>query len=109
MALASLSRRIMARLMAVPIEGKGHSVLIVTQQAGVTLMGFVAQTSLRNISEHLPSMCECMAFVERHLPAFEKILLYKSIEEDYLDAAIACVEVGPADLAKAGLAGLRRT
>ena len=47
--------------------------------------------------------------VERHLPAFEKVLIRKSNEIAFVEASIACVEFDAADLADIGVADLRKT
>jgi hypothetical protein len=96
----------MARLMAIPIRDKGDAVLIVTNCAGVILMGFVAETTLGPFFECPPTMGQCIAFVERHLPSFEHVLLHKSMATTYSDGSIACVEVEHADLVGAGVVKL---
>ena len=97
----------MARLIAIPIRDDGHAVLIITDRDGVTLMGFIADTTLGGYFEQPLSIPECMAFVERHLPSFEQILLQKSHDAAYVETSIACVEVEFADLASADIAKLR--
>ena len=93
----------MARLMAIPIRDDGHAVLIVIDQAGVTLMGFIADTTLGGYFGRRLSIPECLALVEQHLPSFEKILLQKSNAASYVETSIACVEVEVGDLASAGI------
>jgi hypothetical protein len=83
----------MARLMVVPIQDRGDAVLIVSQHAGVTLMGFVVNATLSGVLRRSLSNCECMAIVERHLPRFEAILARKTAEADYIETSIACVEI----------------
>jgi hypothetical protein len=99
----------MARLMSIPIRDEGHAVLIVTDHAGVTLIGFVTDTTLGGFFEHPPSAPECLMFVEQHLPSFERILRRKSMAEAYVVAPVACVEIGPIDLAGSELAPSLRT
>jgi hypothetical protein len=94
----------MARLMPIPIHDDGRAVLIVTDRDGVTLMGFIADTTLGGYFEHPPSIPECLAFVARHLPSFERILVQKSGDASRVETSIACVEVEIADLAGAGIA-----
>jgi hypothetical protein len=88
----------MARLMTIPIRDKGEAVLIVSFSAGVILMGFVTVTTLRDFFRHPPSTCECRAFVEQHLPAFEEALFGKSTAAAYADETLTCVEIEASDL-----------
>ena len=84
--------------MIVPIRKRGDTVLIVTHHAATELSGFVAQSTLSGLLHYKPPMHDCMLFVQRHLPAFERILLRKSdlagTGEDY----VPCVEITSADL-----------
>jgi hypothetical protein len=93
----------MARLMAIPIHDDGHAVLIVTDQDGMTLMGFIADTTLGGYFGRRLSIPECLALVEQHLHSFEQILLQKSNAESYAEPEITCVEVEIGDLASAGI------
>ena len=93
----------MAHLMAIPIQDKGDAVLIVTECDGVTLMGFVTQSTLGCFFDKPPSICECMTFIERQLQLFERALLKKSMAECYIDTSIACVELTAGDLATSAL------
>jgi hypothetical protein len=88
----------MARLIAIPTRDRGDAVLIVTTREGVILMGFVAETTLRPLFEAPPAMCQCLDLVERHLDSFERVLARKSKNAAFVDDALACVEVEPADL-----------
>jgi hypothetical protein len=97
----------MTRLMPIPIRDDGHAVLIVTDHDGVTLMGFIADTTLGRYFEHPPTVHECLAFVERNLSWFEKILLQKSNDAAYVETSIACVEVEAGDLTSASLSRLQ--
>jgi hypothetical protein len=97
----------MARLMAIPIRDKGDAVLIVTNREGVILMGFVAETTLRQLFELPPTMRQCITFVEQHLESFERVLLRKSMAASYVDGSLACVEIELADLAGAAIAPIR--
>jgi hypothetical protein len=96
---------LMARLIVLSIRDKGDSVLIVTHCAGVTVMGFVAKTTLDDFFEHPPSMCECMMFVRANLERFEQILLRKSETGSCAEGTIACVEA--IDLMMQGIATFR--
>ena len=98
----------MARLMAIPLPHRGDAVLIVTDQADVMLMGFVAAATLSEFFELPFSTSECFACVEQHLESLEGILLQKSLGDAYFDESIECVEITLADLAGA-LAPPRRT
>jgi hypothetical protein len=93
----------MTRLIAIPIHDDGKAVLIVTAQAGVVLMGFIADSTLGQYFGRRLSIPECMVLVEQHLRSFEQILLRKSNDESYADEALACIEVEIADLASAGI------
>jgi hypothetical protein len=95
----------MTHLMAVPICNKGDAILIVSVQASAVLMGFVTEATLANFFHRPPQTCECLAFVDRHLPSFEKILECKSKAEAYVDPSLACVEIAVADLDNSGVAG----
>ena len=94
----------MARLMAIPIRDDGNAVLIVTNCDGVILMGFVAEKTLGPFFQTPPTMCQCIAFVEQHLPLFERVLLNKTMASACCDESLACVEIEPADLTGAGVA-----
>jgi hypothetical protein len=94
----------MTRLITIPIDDDGQAVLIVTDQNGMTLMGFIADTTLGGYFGRRLSIPECLALVEQQLPSFEQIVLQKSNAESYAEPAIACVEVELADLASAGIA-----
>ena len=93
----------MTRLMTIPIDDDVQAVLIVTDQDGLTLMGFIADTTLGRYFGRSLSIPECLALVAQHLPSFEQILLQKSNAESYTETALACVEVEIADLANAGI------
>ena len=88
----------MARLMIVPIRKRGDSILIVTHHAATDLVGFVAQSTLAGLLRYKPPMQECVTFVQRHLPAFERILLRKSDIESAAEGSMPCVEITSADL-----------
>jgi hypothetical protein len=90
----------MARLMAIPIRDETDAVLIVTNLNEATLMGYVTQTALSGLLQNQPTMSECLDFVERHLPTFERILAKKSKREAYAETSIDCVEVNADDLAQ---------
>jgi len=96
----------MAHLMAIPIRDKGDAVLIVTNCAGRVLMGFVAETTLEPFFDSSPTTSQCIEFVKQRLPAFERVLLKKSMAGAYCDDSIACVEVEHADLVGAAIAQL---
>ena len=71
----------MTRLMIVPIQGKGDTILILTRSArGAAFMGYIAASTLSALLEHPLSACRCMEVVSRHLPSFERIVLRKSIQ-----------------------------
>jgi hypothetical protein len=95
----------MTRLMAVPICNKGDAILIVSVQASAVLMGFVTEATLANFFHRPPQTCECLAFVDRHLPWVEKILERKSRAEANVDPYLACIEIAGADLDNSGIAG----
>ena len=98
----------MARLMTIPLPDRGDAVLIVTDQAGVMLMGFVAAATLSEFFAQPLSTPECIVCVEQHLEPLEKILLRKSLSDAYFHEAIECVEITVADL-EGALAKPRRT
>ena len=99
----------MARLMVIPHMDRDQAVLIVTRDGDATIMGYVAIQILRAWLKHPLSACEGLGIVQRHLPAFEKILMRKSGEMAFAETSIACVEIDAADLVDIGVAELRRT
>ena len=99
----------MARLMVVPHMHHDHAVLIIARDGDATVMGYVAVSILGDRLKHPLSACEGLTIVERHLPAFEKILICKSNEMAFIDTSIACVEIDAADVANISIAELRRT
>ena len=98
----------MARLMNVPIEGRGDSVLIIASHADTALIGFVTQAELRSFFPICPSMCECMSFVSDNLLTIEQILLRKSRQNMSCVGSIACTEVTAADILQMDRAGGNR-
>ena len=99
----------MARLMVIPHTDRDHAVLIIARDGDATIMGYVAISVLGARLKQPVSACEGLAIVERHLPAFEKILVRKSGETAFVGTSIACVEIDAADLADIGVADLRQT
>jgi len=99
----------MARLMIVPHKEWDDAVLIITRDGDATVMGYVTISILGARLRHPLSACQGLALVERHLSAFEKILIRKSNEMAFVEASISCVEIDAADLADMSVAELRRT
>jgi hypothetical protein len=88
----------MAQLLCIPIRDRGHAVLIISRGGQSILMGFVAQETLAHVVDHEMTSCECVNFVQRHLPLFEGILRRKSESQALADPPLTCVEIEVADL-----------
>jgi hypothetical protein len=97
----------MARLMVIPLEDKGDAILIVSRHAESAVVGFVCEATIAGLFEHRLSTAECVAFVERHMQTFERILVQKSGEEIFVDDALACVEITDRDLIRSGVTKAR--
>ncbi len=97
----------MARLMIVPLEALGDAVLIVSQQAGFELIGYVTISTFAAMMHAEVSGNECIALVERNLTQFEGIILRKAQTND--DARhIPFVEITERDLSSVDIDLTRR-